>query len=96
MKSALELAMEKADKMQGTEAKKLSGEQKEKIAELRRMSEAKIAELQIMMNEKLDKLAGQGPEAQAATEELNNEFLAQKAGIEERTEGQIEKVRQDA
>ena len=58
MKSALELAMEKADKVTGG-VKSLTASQKERIAEIRSIAEAKVAEDTIMLDKKLKSLAGQ-------------------------------------
>ncbi len=92
MKSALELAMEKSEKLGG--AKKLTKNQKNQIAEIRKVSEAKIAEITIMANEKLDKLMGaEGEELSAVRDEVTNELIREKAKIEEATERKIEKVR---
>ena len=52
LKSALELAMEKAKKMGGEEAVSLSSNQKEEIAEIRKIYAAKIAEVEILVQDK--------------------------------------------
>ena len=52
LKSALELAMEKADKMGGDEVPTLTGEQKEEIANIRKIYEAKVAEVEILVQDK--------------------------------------------
>lgn len=84
--------MEKSEKLGG--AKKLTNEQKEEIAEIRRVSEAKIAELTIMADEKLEKLMGaEGEEYAVARDELTKELIREKAKIEDKTERSIEKVR---
>lgn len=59
MKSALERAMEKSDAMIGGEANnvKLSDEQKAAIEQLRKLYESKWAEQEIMLKEKIAKLA---------------------------------------
>jgi len=51
LKSALELAMEKAKKLGGEEAVPLSSKQKEEIAEIRKIYAAKIAEVEILIRD---------------------------------------------
>jgi hypothetical protein len=51
LKSASELAMEKAKKMGGEEAVFLSSNQKEEIAEIRKIYAAKIAEVEILVQD---------------------------------------------
>jgi DNA repair protein RadC len=93
MKSALELAMEKSEKLGG--AKKLTDKQKEEIAEIRRVGEAKIAELTIMADGKLDKLLGatEGDELVLVRDEVTNELIREKAKAADKTERAVEKVR---
>lgn len=93
MKSALELAMEKADRMGGGKAKKLTEKQKREIAEIRSKAEAKIAELRIMMDEKVARLSAAGAEGMAAIDELKRGFTSEKSGIEEEAEREIEKLK---
>lgn len=84
--------MEKSEKLGG--AIKLTKKQKDQIAEIRKVSEAKIAELTIMANEKLEKLAGaEGEEFAAVRDELTKELIREKAKVEEGTERKVEKVR---
>ena len=52
LKSALELAMEKADKMGGDEIPTLTGEQRQEIAQIRKVYEAKVAEVEILVQDK--------------------------------------------
>ena len=49
LKSTLDLAMEKADKMMGQETPGLNDDQKRRIAETRKECEAKIAEKKILL-----------------------------------------------
>jgi hypothetical protein len=66
MKSALELAMEKANEVVGGEAGiKLSDEQKAAIDEVRKTYEAKWAEQEIALKAELEKAAGADPQALA-------------------------------
>jgi hypothetical protein len=52
LKSALELAMDKAKKMGGEEIASFSSNQKKEIAEIRKIYEAKIAEVEILVQDK--------------------------------------------
>lgn len=52
LKSALEIAMEKAKKMGGEEEVSLSANQKGQIAEIRKICAAKIAEVEILIQDK--------------------------------------------
>jgi hypothetical protein len=52
LKSAWELAKEKTKKMGGEEAVSLSANQKEEIAEIRKIYAAKIAEVEILVQDK--------------------------------------------
>ena len=52
LKSALDLAMEKAKKMDGESAVTLSSNQKEEIAQIRKIYAAKIAEVEILVQDK--------------------------------------------
>ncbi len=52
LKSALELAMEKTKKMGGDEIPSLTSEQKDEIAQIRKVYEAKMAEVEILVQDK--------------------------------------------
>ena len=52
LKSAWEIALEKSKKMTGEEATSLTPEQKNEIAEIRKIYAAKIAEAEILVKEK--------------------------------------------
>ncbi len=52
LKSALEIAMEKAKKMGGQEEISLSPAQREEIAEIRKVYTARIAEAEILIQDK--------------------------------------------
>ena len=66
MKSALELAMEKANEAVGGEEEiKLTDEQKVAIDEVRKLYEAKWAEQEIALKGELEKAAGADPQALA-------------------------------
>lgn len=90
MKSALELAIEKAEKMEGKKRKGLNADQKEKIAEIRKITDAKIAEAEIMMDSKIAKIAVD----KAACELLREDFHREKAKLRENAEEKIENIRE--
>jgi len=52
LKSAWEIAMEKAKKMGGDDIPTLTAEQKNEIAHIRKVYEAKFAEVEILIQEK--------------------------------------------
>ena len=52
LRSALELAMEKTKKVGGDEIPSLTSEQKDEIAQIRKVYEAKIAEVEILVQDK--------------------------------------------
>ncbi len=52
LKSALELAMEKTKKIGGDEVPSLTSEQKDEIAQIRKVYEAKMAEVEILVQDK--------------------------------------------
>ncbi|MGA2955791.1 MAG: hypothetical protein ABSF48_08715 [Thermodesulfobacteriota bacterium] len=52
LKSALELAMEKTKKIGGEEIPSFTGEQKDEIAQIRKVYEAKMAEVEILIQDK--------------------------------------------
>jgi hypothetical protein len=52
LKSAWELAMEKASKMGGDDIPSLSPDEKKEIAEIRKVFEAKFAEVEILVQDK--------------------------------------------
>ncbi|MDH5637003.1 MAG: hypothetical protein OEZ04_00760 [Nitrospinota bacterium] len=78
--------------MSGKKAGKLTGEQKEKIALVRNKAEAKKAETQIMMDDRLKKMveAGAAPED---VEKTRREFLDQMDKIDRDTEREVEKIK---
>ena len=52
LKSALELAMEKTKKIGGDEVPSLTSEQKDEIAQIRKVYEARMAEVEILVQDK--------------------------------------------
>ena len=97
LKSAYELAMEKLrarDKEKGiTDAGALTDDQKARIAEVRAQAKAKLAELEILWMPQRGRLLYEGdPEALAKAEQ---EYVAERARVEEKAEASIEKIRKD-
>ncbi len=92
LKSAYELAMERLqaeDREAGVERRALSDEQKERVAELRRAAQAKLAELEIRHRDKLGRLAAE-PEKLA---ELEEEYRIDRDRIERGLESDVEAVK---
>jgi hypothetical protein len=74
-KSAYELAMERLrskDREAGVEERPLTDEQRSRIAELRKVFEAKLAEAEIMKNQKLARVRDYG-EQEAVEEEYRRD-----------------------
>jgi hypothetical protein len=95
MKSALELAMERADAAVGGENIKLNDEQKAAIDEIRKLYEAKWAEKELQINERTAKLAQENPEGLAeARGQLLRETNALRQQIFAERDAKIEEVRQ--
>ena len=87
MKSALELAMEKANAaVGGAEGIKLTDEQKAAINQVRQQYEAKWAEQEIALNAQLAQASGADPQAlaearrrvQEQTSKVRNELFAER------------------
>lgn len=89
MKSAYELAMERLNK--DAPVKQLSDDQKAELAELNRQLQAKIAELEIAFQGKLDAAREQGDVN--GIEILQGEMATERAKIESRFEDKKEAVR---
>jgi hypothetical protein len=90
MKSAYELALERMEK-QGIERPReggLSGEVQEKVAELRRQAEAKLAELEILHRDRLRK--GVDP---AKRQEEEDDYVRERRRIEDDRDRKIAKLR---
>ncbi|MDH5510321.1 MAG: hypothetical protein OEZ32_08200 [Nitrospinota bacterium] len=85
--------MEKTDLLSGKKAGKLTGEQKEKIALVRNKAEAKKAETQIMMDDRLKKMAPTGS-APEEMEKIRREFMDQIDKIDRDTEAEVEKIKE--
>jgi hypothetical protein len=90
MKSAYELALERLEK-QGIERPReegLSGEMKEQVAEIRRQTEAKLAELEILHRDSLRK--SMDP---AKRQEAEEDYVRERRRLEEDRDRKIAKLR---
>ena len=97
LKSAWELSLERSEKLvpELKNKKKITSRQKEKISEIRKEYQAKIADKDIMMQDSVTKLQGRIPpeEIKYAMEELQNGFAEEKNALEKKMEEEIESVR---
>ncbi len=96
MKSALELAMERANAAVGGEDSiKLNDEQKAAIEDVRKLYEAKWAEKELQINERTAKLRRENPEGLAeAQSQLQRETNALREQIFAERDAKIEEIRQ--
>ncbi len=94
MKSALELAMEKVGKLQSDEGE-LTDEQRQRIGELRKQYEAKIAEKEIMMQSEIQKLMQYRPpqEAMMGARQLQEQFLETKKALQQEADNKVAEIR---
>jgi hypothetical protein len=93
MKSAYELALERLE-AQGIERPReeaLSDETKRAIAEARRVTESKLAELEILHRDGLRKLADP-----AKAEEAEDNYRRERRRIEDERDRKLEKLRREA
>jgi|TARA_B110000196_G_C20711849_1_gene460041 hypothetical protein len=97
LKSSWELSLERSEKLvpELKNKKKITKQQKEKINDIRREYQAKIADKDVMMQDKLRKLHDRIPpdEIEYATVELQKEFADEKKAFEEKMEEEIESIR---
>ena len=97
LKSAWELSLEKSEKLvpELKNKKKITKQQKERINDIRKEYIAKIADKDVMMQDKLGKLNNRIPpdEIKYAMEALQKEFAEEKKILEEKMEKEIEAVR---
>ncbi len=91
MKSAYELAMERL-KASEPEAKPLTAEQKERLAELDARYKAKIAEREIFLRKAYDE-ALERADGEAVVQ-LRQQMVSERARLEDEREAEKEKVRQ--
>lgn len=96
LKSAYELAMEKLRAQGASEEATLSAQQKERIAELRREYQAKLAEREIMKGNRVARLPERTrPEELAERRrEIEDEYGEERRALEEELEAKIREVRE--
>ena len=94
LKSAWELSLEKTDKLNPESKKKLGDKQKKQIGEIRGEYKAQIADKEITLQHKLNKLADRVPPERiwVEGEELKKKFVEEKQFLENEMERKIEDV----
>ena len=97
LKSVRELSLERSEKLvpELKNKKKITKQQKERINDIRKEYIAKIADKDVMMQDKLGKFNDRIPpdEIKYAMEALQKEFAEEKKILEEKMEREIESVR---
>jgi hypothetical protein len=97
LKSAWELSLEKSEELvpELKNKKKITKQQKERINDIRKEYIAKIADKDVMVQDKLRKLNDRIPpdEIKYAMEALQKEFAEEKKILEGKMEKEIESVR---
>ena len=91
MKSAYELAMERLAKSDPTAGKKLSAEQKGRLAEIDRVYQGKLAEREIFLRQKLDAALAEANADEA--EQIRQQIAAEKTRLEEERDDEKDRVR---
>ena len=98
LKSAWEISLEKSNKLNPElkNRKKLTKEQKEEIAEIRKETKASIADKDVTLDYKIKKLADRVPpeSLQSEIEKLKEEFKKDKEEMEAEMEKKIEAIYQ--
>jgi hypothetical protein len=94
MKSAYELAMERLAKSDPNKGRPLSAAQKERLAEIDRVYQGKIAEREIFLKKQLNEAYS----AQKAEEvqKVQQQLASERVRLEEERESEKERVRQEA
>ena len=95
MKSALELALEKSESLVDKDRARLSPEQIAAIDEVRKTYEARWAEQEIVLRQRIEKAAGEG-DPQAAAEQrrqLQEEMQSVRDGLFAERDEKIEAIR---
>ena len=100
LKSAWELSLEKSEKLvpELKKNKKLSDAQKKQIQQIRNEYKAKIADRDVTLQDKLNKLSSRTPpeELEVVAEELRKQFVEEKQTLDTECEQKIEAVRASA
>ena len=90
-KSALELALEKLDAQDEFTVQKLSGEQRDEIAEIRKKCQARIADQEISLQAKISQALSQGEADQV--QQIQANLKSEKERLKEEMERAVEKVK---
>ncbi len=97
LKSAWELSLEKSDKLvpELKGKKKLDERKKKEINEIRKEYKARIADKDVTLQDRLNKLSLRTPpeEMESVSEELRRHFVDEKKVLEEEMESKVEAVR---
>lgn len=93
MKSAYELAMERFERENPGGSRTLSPEQKEKMAEVRKKFEAKIAEKEVFLKQQMEEARGKGDSS--ALEQLERQLIDERTRLREECEVEVDRVRSD-
>ena len=91
LKSAWELAREKLEAQESDPVQRLSDEQKEQIAELRRRYQARIAETEIGIQSSIRKAAQEG--ALDKIEGLQKQLVEERRTLQQELEEKVAEVR---
>jgi hypothetical protein len=98
LKSAWELSLEKSNKLvpELKGKKKLNEQTKKEISEIRKEYTAKIADKDVTLQDRLNKLSQRTPpeEMELVSEELLRQFGDEKKVLEDEMESEIEAIRQ--
>ena len=109
MKSALEIAMEKTSaigEQARQELEKLTPEQRDKIEEIKKVYEGKIAEKDVLHQQELMKMTGGalieaieaqlGPEAREALGAFRQKFRGEREALEAERDEKIEAIKKES
>lgn len=91
MKSAYELAMERLAKADPSAGRPVTAEQKQRLAEIDRVYQGKIAEREIFLKQQLDVALGAQQFEEA--DKVRKQISSEKARLEEEREDEKERVR---
>ncbi len=92
LKSAWEIALEKMEAEGGQAIQKLTPEQKEEIAEIRRIYQARVAEREIGLQAEIRKAAQEGEFERV--EGLRRQLAEEKQALQAQCEEKIQKVKE--
>jgi hypothetical protein len=94
MKSSYELAMERLSKSDPGAARPLAPEQRDRLAEIDRVFQGRIAEREIFLRQRLEQaLSGQDADE---VDKIRKQMASEKARLEEEREAEKDRVRAKA